>query len=156
MVRRQERLIATLLVWIATLLALSAILERLLRPNLDMQNNWYYYAPVVTGENAEEASQAISRIQDISSSVYYQIQQFAHSELLQYSPAILFVSAAILLAAVLSTVFIWRSVIVLELHTGDDRAALGKIKASRLREMEAVDLDSEIDDFEPLSSRNGQ
>ncbi len=158
MVRRQERLIATLLVWIATLFALLAVLERFTRPILDIQNNWYYVSSVVTSQNPEEANQAINSIQEISNNIYFQTQQFANSELLTYSPAVLVVGAALLIAATLSTMFIWRSVIVPNMETASDSAALGKIKArgSRLRELPLGDENEDISDLEPSASRNGK
>lgn len=157
MVRKQERLMATLIVWAMTGLGLLSVMERFTRPILDVQNNWYYVSSVVTSQDPEAATQAINNIHEVSNNIFFQIQQFANSELLTYSPAVLVIGAALFIAATLCTMFIWRGVIVPDIEDSSDKLALGKMKAqgSRLRNIDAHDDEHEIYDSEPTASQNG-
>jgi hypothetical protein len=115
MVRRRERVIGTLLVWIAVLISLSMILDRLNYARIMMQNNWYYSGGVVTGTSStEEGLRILEAHQDLSQEIWVQVNQFAQAELLTYFPYLLLIGAVLLLGGVLSTMFIWRSVVVPE------------------------------------------
>ncbi|MEO8610824.1 MAG: hypothetical protein ABI690_23205 [Chloroflexota bacterium] len=112
MVRKRDRVIATLIVWIGVLVAMSVILGRLSGAALDMQNFWYYSGNVVTGGSSEEALQALNSINGMMNQLQFQTQQFAQAEMFAYLPYVVLLSAIFLGGGLLSTLFIWRSVAV--------------------------------------------
>jgi hypothetical protein len=113
MVRKRDRVIGTLLVWIAVLISMHSIIQALNYAPVYLQNYWYYSGNVVVGPNSEEAMQVWQDFQSISSSLFAQTQQIARTELFNYYfPYVLFILAILLIGAGLSTLFIWRSVIV--------------------------------------------
>lgn len=112
MVRKRDRVIATLVVWIGILIAMSAILGRFTGPGLDMQNFWYYSGNVVTGGSSEAAVEVLNNINNFTNDVQSQTRQFAQAELLAYMPYIILLSALFLGGGLLCTIFIWRSVAV--------------------------------------------
>lgn len=112
MVRRRDRVVGTLLIWLAVLLSLTMIIGRLNWAAIEMRNFWYYAGNVVTGASSEEANRLLNEISQITGELSSQTQQIAQTELLIYMPYILLIAAALLLGGVLSTIFIWRSVLV--------------------------------------------
>ncbi|MBZ0286956.1 MAG: hypothetical protein K8I30_05035 [Anaerolineae bacterium] len=112
MVRKRDRVIATLIVWIGVLVAMAVILGRLTGPGLEMQNFWYYSGSVVTGGSSEEAMQVLDGINKITNDLQMQTRQYAQAELMAYLPYIVLLSAFFLAGGMLSTFFIWRSVVV--------------------------------------------
>lgn len=112
MVSRRDRVIGVLLVWIAICFGMAMALGRLAQPAINQYNVWYWNFPVVTGADPEQANEVIREMNAVSNDLFYQVQQFANAEILQYAPLILFTGATLLIGALLSTWFIWRSVIV--------------------------------------------
>jgi hypothetical protein len=113
MVRKSERVIGTLLVWIGVLVSLSMMFDRLNYARVMIQNNWYYSGGVVMGAESTEAGlRILEDHQHLSQEIWMQVNQFAQAELLTYFPYLLLIGAALLLGGVLSTMFIWRSVVV--------------------------------------------
>jgi hypothetical protein len=112
MVRKRDRVIGTLLVWIGVLISTSMVLDRLNYARLDLQNNWYYTGGVLTGVSSEEANEILQNVQSISTEIYFQTQNFVKAELFTYWPYFLLIIGLLLAAGVVSTLFIWRSVIV--------------------------------------------
>lgn len=112
MVRRRERVIGTLLVWIGVLISLSMIFDRLNYARIMMQNNWFYSGGVVTGASSEEAMRLLEEHQALSQDIWRQINQFAQAETLTYFPFIFLLMVVLLVGGVLCTMFIWRSVVV--------------------------------------------
>lgn len=159
MVRRYERVIATLLIWIAVLVAFTGLIERFSRPIINFQNNWYYFSPVVTGADADEANQAISAVQNTSNQISHQIQAFTEAEILKYTPVLLIVGAVLLIAACVCTFIIWRSIVLPEMQHVSDSMALGKLKQQmRQRSHENSETDENPHDYEahPTSAHNGR
>lgn len=114
MVRKRDRVIGTLLIWIGILITMSMILDRMNSISLYLQNNWYNSVNVVTGADPAEATQLFENIQSISNDLYFQVRQIAFYELTAYLPVFVFIGIALLVAGILSTYFIWRSVVVPE------------------------------------------
>jgi len=112
MVRRRDRVVGTLAIWTAVLVVLGIMLDRLNIINLQMQNFWYYTGSVVTGGSSEEAMEALQSLQNINNQYYGETLKFARAELLNYFPLIIILCAVLITAAVISTYFIWRSVVV--------------------------------------------
>lgn len=113
MVRKRDRVIGTLAIWVAVLITVSMVIDRMNFARLNMQNNWYYSGSVVVGQDSEAAMQIWQDLQSISSEIFTQTQQIAQAELFNYYfPYILLILGVLLIGAVLSTLFIWRSVIV--------------------------------------------
>ena len=112
MVRRHERVIATLLVWIAELLAVSFTFDRLNAIRVQIENAWYFSGGVIAAATSEEAAQVMEEFQRLSSEVYSKAQILARAELAAYYPYILLICAMLLLGGIISTLVIWRSVIV--------------------------------------------
>ena len=154
MVRRRERVIGTLLVWIGVLISLAMILDRLNYARITMQNNWYYSGGVVTGASSEEALRLLEEHQELSQEIWMQINQFAQAELLAYFPYIFLLMAVLLVGGVLSTMFIWRSVVVPEAIS-----EMVSEKQAEMREEEGrslvLDDDGELVEH-PLRQRQGQ
>jgi len=114
MVRKRDRVIGVLLVWVAILIGMALALERLTDLAVNDYNLWYGNFQVVTGANPEEANQALNGLQSLTNDLFFQTRQLGYSELFRYAPMILFIGATLLIGAMLSTLFIWRSVIVPE------------------------------------------
>jgi len=112
MIRKRDRVVGTLAIWIGVLLAMGIMLDRLNIINIQMQNYWYYTGGVVTGTSSEEAMQVLQDLQRINNLYYGETQQFARAELFQYFPLVMLLLILLLVAAVISTYFIWRSVAV--------------------------------------------
>lgn len=112
MVRKRDRVISTLLVWIAVVMAMAMIIGRLNWAAIEMRNFWYYSGNVVTGASQEEATQILQDINIFTGELSSQAQQIAQAELFVYLPYVLLIGAVLLIGGVLSTMFIWRSVIV--------------------------------------------
>jgi hypothetical protein len=112
MVRKQDRVIGTLVIWIAVSVILSMILDRLNYARLDLINHWYYSGAAVAGTTAEDATRILEELQQVGGDIFAQTQAMARAELLQYFPYILLICAVVIIGGVLSTLFIWRSVIV--------------------------------------------
>src|SRR5262245_47511195 len=108
MVRRRDRVVGTLLIWLAVVLALTMMIGRLNWAAIEMRNFWYYAGNVVTGASSEEANQLLNEISEITNQLASQTQQIAQTELLIYLPYILLITAVLLIGGVLSTIFIWR------------------------------------------------
>lgn len=114
MIRKRERVIGTLLVWIGILIAMGMTLDRMNYINIRMQNNYYNSGSVLTGANQQEATQLLETLQIINSELFFQVQAFTRAELTPYLPYFLLICAVLLIGGVLSTYFIWRSVVVPE------------------------------------------
>ena len=113
MVRKRDRVIGTLLIWIAVLITMGMALGRLTGyPPMFLQNNWYYSGNVVTGASSEEATRILQEIQNVSQELFNEAQQFAQAEVFQYIPYVLLICGILLAGAVISTFFIWRAVLV--------------------------------------------
>src|SRR5690606_41098710 len=95
MVRKTDRVIGTLVIWIAVLVMMAWTLGRLTYPFVQVQNAWYH-ASVVTGATSEEALQIFEDLQHVNSELFLQVNQFAQAEMLNYLPYILLVSAILL------------------------------------------------------------
>ena len=155
MVRKQERVIGTLLVWIGILVTMSVVLSRITGIPIQMRNNWYNSGNVVTGANPEEAARLIESIQSINSELFFDVQRFATAELGAYLPYFVLICAVLLVGGVLSTMFIWRSVIVpadieaaIESRKEDEAdIPTGKTLASLL------DDDGEFADIQPAQNK---
>ena len=156
MVRKRDRVIGTLLIWIGILFTMGMTLDRMSGISITMQNNWYNRGDVVTGASQEEATRLLETLQNINNELFVQVQQFTQTELMTYLPYFLIISAVLLVGGVLSTYVIWRSVVVPE-------AISEAIAASKEEDEEAqtdarslaslLDDDGEIvtadSDFEP-------
>jgi hypothetical protein len=148
MVRKHERVIGTLLVWIGVIVSMSMILDRLNYARVMMQNNWYYSGGVVTGASSEEALRLLEDHQELSQQVWSQVNQFAQVELLTYFPYLLLLGAVLLIGGVLSTMFIWRSVVVPE-----EVAEMVAEKQAEVQESERS-LSSLLDDDGEINESN--
>lgn len=115
MVRKSERVIGTLMIWIAVPIAMLAALDRLNIVRVHMQNAWYHSTGVVTGAiSPEEGIQLMNELQQVNNDLYFQVQQFAGAEMFNYLPYLLLICAILLVGAIVSTMLIWRSVVVPE------------------------------------------
>lgn len=115
MVRKRDRLIGTLVIWIAVFVAMSKIFDGLNYAPIWMQNYWYQSGGVVVGEDSATAMQIWEDFQSVSSGLFDQTRQIAQTDLFEYYlPYLLLLVLVLLVGAVLSTFFIWRSVIVPE------------------------------------------
>jgi hypothetical protein len=131
-------------------------------PPLFMQNNWYYSGNVVTGASSEEATRILQEIQNVSQGLYNQTQQFAQAEMFHYIPYILLICGILLAGGVISTFFIWRSVIVPT--EVSEAIAAGEIQERKQRRTAPGSLanllsdDGELHDSEaePLPEHNHQ
>jgi hypothetical protein len=112
MVGRRERVIGTLIVWVAVAIALVTTVGRFDWIYVYPNSLWFNPIGVVTGAASEDVGQLLSSLSTFTSELYTQMSQTAQMELLLYTHYILVVSAVLLLGGVLSTMFIWRSVIV--------------------------------------------
>lgn len=112
MIRKRDRVVGTLAIWLGAVIALGMMVDRLNIINIQMQNFWYYTGSVVTGGSSEEAMQSLQNLQSINNQIHMQTQQFARAELLQYFPFIAILCLVLIAAAVISTYFIWRTVAV--------------------------------------------
>jgi hypothetical protein len=112
MIRKRDRVVGTLAIWAGALIAMGMTLDRMNFINIQMENAWYYTGSVVTGASSEEAMKILEDVQQISNQYFTQTQQFARAELLAYFPLIVIVCMVLIAAAVISTYFIWRSVVV--------------------------------------------
>ena len=132
MVRKRDRVVGTLAIWVAVLITVSMVIDRLNYARLNLQNNWYYSGSVVVGQDSEAALQIWEDLQSISSDIFMQTQQIAQADMIDYYfPYVLLILAALLIGAVLSTLFIWRSVIV--------PAAVSEVMAANSRNRDQAD-----------------
>lgn len=139
MLQKRDRVIATLLVWIAVLVALSMAIGRLSFIALDMWGMWYHPGSVITGATSEEAMRILNDFQTFNSELYNQTQQFARAEMLAYLPYVVLIGAVLLVGGVLSTMFIWRSVAV----PAEVREAIAAGKDQTIRRPEVFELDDD-------------
>jgi hypothetical protein len=112
MIRKRDRVVGTLAVWIGILIAMGMILDRMNGVATNLQNNWYYGGNVVTGASPEEATRILGALQSMSNDLFLQVRQFTQAELLAYLPYFALLGLILLAGGVLSTLFIWRSVSV--------------------------------------------
>lgn len=113
MVRKRDRVIGTLVIWIAVIAAMSRIFEVLNRAPFHLHNSWYASGSVLVGQDSESALRVWEDVQSMSSNIYTQTYQFIQTELFSnHLPYLLLIVAALLVGAVIGTLFIWRSVIV--------------------------------------------
>ncbi len=140
MIRKIDRVVGMLMIWVGVFISMIIIMTRLSYAHLVASNYWYY-ANVVSGATSEQAMRINDDLSTIGQQFYMQAQQFAQAELLTYLPYILLVAAMLLAGAVLSTFFIWRSVLVPDsvteaLVAEDNRQSLTEL----LEDGELVDL----------------
>lgn len=114
MIRKRDRVVGTLAIWVGALIAMGMMLDRMNSINISMQNAWYYTGSVVTGASSEEAIKILNDLQSLSNDYYTQTQQFVRAEMLTYFPLIVILCMILITAVVVSTYFIWRSVAVPE------------------------------------------
>ncbi len=155
MVRKRDRVIGILVVWIGVFFGMAMALGRLAQPAINHYNVWYWNFQVVTGADPEEASEVIQGMQSVSNDLYYQVQQFANDEILQYAPLILFTGAILLIGALLSTWFIWRAVIVPEATSEEENSLKANLPfLHRTAESAVVDDDGELIEYQPNHARS--
>lgn len=158
MIRKRDRVIGTLAVWIGITLAMGMILDRMNGIAINMLNNWYYAGNVVTGASPEEATQILQAFQTMADGLYRQVRGFAQVELLAYLPYFALLGLLLLVAGVLSTLFIWRSVIVPDQISETIAAGMSEDDAQSPKQSLAslLDDDGEIadvdTDFQPVSN----
>lgn len=112
MVRRRERVIGTLLVWVMLLVSMGMLIDRLNYSRVDSVYHWFNASNVVTGADPAEAQRLIDSARELSNTVYLETRHFAQLELSSYTPLFILVFGLLLLGGVLATFFIWRSVVV--------------------------------------------
>ncbi len=112
MIRKRDRVIGTLMIWVAAVVSMMLAVGRLNDTNVWANNYWYHAGNLVTGATPEEATRIVNELQSIGQGFYTQTRQFAQAEMLAYLPYILLIAAIVLAGALLSTMFIWRSVAV--------------------------------------------
>jgi hypothetical protein len=110
MPRRTQRLIATLLVWIAILFTAGTVVSRIASPPVNSWNAWYTYGNIVAEGDPEQANQLLTDIQQLANDVYQQSQAIAMGLYGQYALWLLVILAILLVGGVVATFFIWRSV----------------------------------------------
>ena len=94
MIRKRERVIGTLLVWIGILIAMGMTLDRMNGIHIWMQNNRYSSGNIVTGASQEEATQLLETLQSINNELFFQVRQFTFTELIPYLPYFALIGAA--------------------------------------------------------------
>src|SRR5690606_3791461 len=124
------------------LVMMAWTLGRLTYPFVQVQNAWYH-ASVVTGATSEEALQIFEDLQHVNSELFLQVNQFAQAEMLNYLPYILLVSAILLAGGVISTLFIWRSVIIPDAVSETIRASAAEADESSAPDSLASLLDND-------------
>ena len=158
MVRKHQRVIGTLIVWIMTLIALGMMVDRMNYGHLSSMFNWFN-ANVVTGASSEEALRILDSVQQVSSDAYSQANHFAQTALYAYTPYFLLICALLLVGASLATMFIWRSVVVThslpELHRTEDESETWAEPRRSLKSLLRHE-DSAMDDETPMAQQNGR
>lgn len=124
MPRRTQRLIATLLVWIAILLTTGVIVSRAGLLEITSSIGGYWPSNVVTGGDAETVAGLLGRIQSINNEVWSQTQTMANELYTTYALWLVLMIGIILAGAVISTFFIWRSVYLSESQTPTEESIM--------------------------------
>jgi hypothetical protein len=124
MPRRTQRLIATLLVWIAILFTVGIVLGRVGFTWINSYSGAYWPGNVVTGGDAETATRLLGQIQEVNNEVWQQSQMIASELYTQYALWMIALVAIMLAGAVISTFFIWRSVYLPEMQSPADESLL--------------------------------
>ncbi|MCA9911358.1 MAG: hypothetical protein KC519_22045 [Anaerolineae bacterium] len=111
MINRRDRIIGTLIVWGAMLMALVLFLQQFRSPGVNVWGNWYAYGTFV-GSDPLEASRVIDALSNFSSNNYQTIQAFVTEQMRGYYPLLALLVLILIGTAVFSTYVIWRSVII--------------------------------------------
>ena len=112
MIRKRDRVIGTLAIWLGILVVLGMILDRMNGIAFSMLHTWYHAGNVVTGASPEEATRILEAFQALNNDLFIQVRQFTQAEMLAYLPYFVVLAIILLAGGVLSTMFIWRSVAV--------------------------------------------
>lgn len=130
MVRKYDRIVGTLLIWIAIPIAILTLLNYFLAPRIGWQNAWYWPVSIITTNDPEAAGRALQAIDEISYNIQTSLDQFARDEVWHYAPLLLLIMLTVLAAGALCTYFIWRSVRLPDANTFKDEAGTAKLKNS--------------------------
>jgi hypothetical protein len=115
MPRRTQRLIATLLIWLAVLITAGTVLSRIASPITSLNNAWYGVGNIVADGDVETANRLMNDLQQLANSLWPRSQQLAQEAYGQYIPWLMLMVGIILVGGMTATYIIWRSVYLPEL-----------------------------------------
>jgi hypothetical protein len=110
MPRRSQRLIATLLIWIAILITVGVVVSRIAEPPVETWNAWYGYGNIVADGNAEAAAQTLNDISQMGSTLWQESRLIAMELYGQYAAWLLVIIGILLTGGIASTYLLWRGV----------------------------------------------
>jgi len=139
--RGRERLLATLAIWVVLGFSLNSLIDRFTQVSMNLYGIWpqfptFFTAPGQTEPDWQRIEQLSQQITNDSNAIVQQltstIDQTVSNQLATYMPILVILSLALILAATVSTVFIWRSAIAFE-----PEAAAQNEKTKRQSQVEA-------------------
>lgn len=111
---RRERLFATAAIWFAFAIVMNNLLERFTRVNANFNGLWengprVFMGPEMSSELWAQYNQAIEQANAVRQQVVAEVTAAMSSQLNANMGPLVLLSAILILAAVVSTVFIWRN-----------------------------------------------
>lgn len=137
--RGRERLLATLAIWVVLGFSLNSLIDRFTQVSMNLYGIWPQFPSFFPGQTEadwEQIEQIGQQIYNDSNMIVQQltstIDQTVSNQLATYMPILVILSLALILAATVSTVFIWRSATAFE-----PEAAAQNEKTKRQSQVEA-------------------
>ncbi len=111
MISRRDRLIGTLIVWLAMFMMLAFLVQQFTAPEVNTWNNWYGFGAITAAE-PEKATRAFEALNTFGNITYQSAHALVTEEMRAYAPLLLVLVLALIGAVMTSTYIIWRSVII--------------------------------------------
>jgi len=141
MPRRTQRLIATLLVWIAMLMTVGIVVSRIATPEVYPMNAWYPYGGMVTGTDPETANRLMQQIGAVTDGIWDSGRSLAMEYYGMYAVWLIAIVAILLMGGVAATYFIWRSA---QLPDSVEQETPSVMAAGKRRLLEDADESAEM------------
>ena len=107
--RGRERLFATAAIWISFAVIMNNLLDRFTRLNADFTGLWPSFSPP-SGENSWETfQQMMGEAQRVSSQLLSEVTTSMSRQLSDNMGVLVLLSLAVIFAAMMSTIFVWRN-----------------------------------------------
>lgn len=128
MLRKYDRILGTLIIWIAILFSMYFLLGAFTYPRVSSQNVWYWPGNVVVSSDPDAANKAMQSLNAVSDKLYWTVDSFTRNELLAYWPALLVIAVILLAGGLVGTYFIWRHARLPELNSQTEDQLAFKLK----------------------------
>jgi hypothetical protein len=155
--RGRERLVATVAVWIAFAIVMNNIVDRFTRVSAEFTGLWpnmgfYGSQAPVTDADWDRLNQAMDSANQISQSLMNQVNESISAQMTSNMPILVILALALILAATLSTYFIWSKA-HLELEAAAPARRGSNVKAKHGSRVEQVVNALDEDELDELRAR---